>query len=127
MIRIGDHTLEVKGGSATSAGEYYVNGELGDMRAKDFLFSSLGLKVNVKQRTANAFVVRLDLLNADAVSFEVYNKFVRVNMNEKDPKWKKFAGSVGLMGAYPNGEAIGRDGKTVFTDMNAFGQVSGSV
>jgi len=119
VVRIGNETIEVNGGADT---HYFVNGVQGDNSAEDFLFSSLGLKVHLKQATTKQLKLRIDLLNADAVGFEVYKDWVRVNVKMKDMKWKKFEGSVGLMGSYPHGEAVGRDGKTVFTDMNAFGQ-----
>lgn len=119
VIRIGNETIEVSGGDQQ---QYFVNGVEGDYSVKDFLFSQLGLKVNLKHATKKQLRVRIDLLNADALAFEVYKDFVRVNVKMKDMKWKKFSGSVGLMGRYPHGETVGRDGKTIFTDMNAFGQ-----
>jgi len=119
VVRIGDETLEVTGGKDH---QYLINGVVGDSTAREFFFSSLGLKVLLMQATSKQLKVRIDFLNADAIAFEVFKDFVRVNVKMTDMKWKKFEGSVGLMGSYPHGEFIGRDGKTVFTDMNAFGQ-----
>ena len=119
VLRIGEDTLEVTGGKVP---KYYINGVEGDVEARHFEFSSLGLKVLVKKATSKQLKIRVDLLNGDALGFEVFGNFVRVNAKEVDPKWEKFAGSTGLMGAYPTGVAIGRDGETVFEDMNEFGQ-----
>jgi len=122
VVRIGNETMEVTGGKDHGDHTYMINGVVGDNAAQNLLFSSLGLKVHIKQITAIQLGVRIDLLNADAIGFEVFKDFVRVNVKMADMKWKKFEGSVGLMGSYPHGEFIGRDGNTVFTDMNAFGQ-----
>lgn len=119
MVRIGEDTIEVSGGTEL---RYLVNGVEGDNNAKEFLFSTLGLKVRLKQASAKQLKVRIDLLNADAIGFEVFKDFVRVNVHMTDMKWKKFEGSIGLMGSYPHGETLGRNGTTVFTDMNEFGK-----
>jgi len=119
VVRIGNETMEVTGGNEH---KFFVNGVEGDQSVKDFRFSSLGLAVKLKKASDHQLKVRIDLLNADAIGFETYKTFVRVNIKMIDPKWKKFEGSNGLMGMYPTGATIGRDGKTTFTDMNAFGQ-----
>lgn len=118
-IKIGDDILEITGGEE---GKYYINGVERDTDEKGQVFSKLGLKITTKRATKKQLRVRIDLLNGDAIGFETYKTFVRVNFKENDPKWKKFAGSVGLMGRYPAGQTLGRDGTTVFTDMNAFGK-----
>lgn len=120
VVRVGSESLEVTGGRQP---KYYVNGVEGDIASKkSFLFSALGLETVVRQRTKHQVSVRIDLGNGDALGLETFMEFVRVNVKMVDPKWKKFEGSVGLMGMYPTGARFGRDGKTVFTDMNAFGQ-----
>ena len=54
------------------------------------------------------------------ISFETFNDFVRVNIRA-DAK-NHFEGALGLMGSFPNGDKVARDGKTIMTDMDAFGQ-----
>jgi len=119
VVRIGNQTLEVSGGNQH---KYYLNGVEGDSTNKNLLFSELGFRVMVKQATGHQLKVRIDLFNADAIGLEVFKEFVRVNIKITDPKWKNFEGSRGLMGMYPTGVRFGRDGSTVFSDMNAFGQ-----
>lgn len=119
VVRIGNETIEVTGGEEH---KYFVNGVRGENGGKDFLWSTLGLKVHLKQATSKQLKVRIDLLNADAIGLEVFKDFVKVNVKMMDMKWKKFEGSVGLMGSYPHGETVGRDGMTQYTDMNEFGQ-----
>jgi hypothetical protein len=55
-----------------------------------------------------------------AVSFETFNEFVRVNV--RADVGKHFEGALGLMGAFPNGALVARDGKTIMKDTDAFGQ-----
>lgn len=119
VIRIGEDTLEVTGGTDR---KYLVNGVEGDNASNDFLFSSALFKVHQKSITSKKFQVRIDLSNGDAISFGVSKDFVRVNVHMREGKFGRYKGSVGLMGTYPSGMTHGRDGKTVFTDMNAFGQ-----
>lgn len=113
--------MEITG--SDQEGTYYINGVEGSSNRKEqFHFSAANLKIDVYRVTKKQLKLRVELLNGDRIGFETYKTFVRVNVKENDPKWNKFAGSLGLMGAHPSGETIGRDGKTLFTDMNAFGQ-----
>jgi hypothetical protein len=57
-----------------------------------------------------------------AMSLETYNDFVRVTIRLNGQGDVHFEGAVGLMGGFPTGEKIARDGKTIMSDTNAFGQ-----
>jgi hypothetical protein len=118
-VRIGNDVLEVSGGKER---KYWVNGVEGSYDA-DFEFSSLNLKVNANHiEECNCTRVRIDLDNADAIGFETMKDFVRVNVHQTDPKWKKFANARGLMGSHPYGVTFARDGDTIIEDSNAFAQ-----
>lgn len=119
VVRVGNETLEITGGEDK---RYLINGVRGDNNAEDFVFSAAKLRVHLKQASAKQLKVRIDLLNADAIGLEVFKDFVKVNAHMTDPKWKKFEGSVGMLGSYPDGRTVGRDGTTLFTDMNEYGQ-----
>jgi hypothetical protein len=116
-IRVGHDVLEIAGGSQP---KYWINGVEGSGDA-DFAFSSLNLRVEVTH-IANLTRVRMDLQNADAIGFETIKDFVRVNVHQTDPKWKKFASARGLMGSHPYGVTLARDGVTIIDDTNAFAQ-----
>ena len=118
-IRIGDEILEVTGGDHP---KFWVNGVDGSNDGV-IVFSSLGLKVDVTGfETGNHTRVRIDLLNADAIAFETVKDFVRVTVHQVDSKWNKFTTARGLMGSYPSGVTLARDGITVMEDTNAFAQ-----
>jgi hypothetical protein len=81
----------------------------------------MDLRVISPTQTVFRFV---NLAPGVAMSFETYNDFVRVNIRSfghgKDDV--HFQGAVGLIGSYPTGEKMARDGKTIMSDTNAFGQ-----
>jgi hypothetical protein len=57
-----------------------------------------------------------------AMSLETYNDFVRVTIRSNGQGDVHFEGAVGLMGSFPTGEKMARDGKTIMSDTNTFGQ-----
>lgn len=62
----------------------------------------------------------IDLGNDETIKVRTWKDMVRVDII--NPREETFAGSLGLMGSYPQGDLLGRDGITVFTDLNNFGQ-----
>ena len=116
MVRIGEHTLEVQGGIASA--EYWIDGgEKIEVQDGD---TTLGeFPVHFRRVNGHQSITRIDLGNGDAISFETYKDFVRVNV--KDKSGTSFIGSNGLMGSYPRGEMIARDG-SVMNDHTQFGQ-----
>ena len=116
-IQIGDEILEVTGG--TGKIPYYINGVLtDDMKTGDATLA--GFNVHFRRTNDLQSHIRIDLGNGDAISFETFKSFVRVNVNDKTGK--SFANSVGLLGSYPTGQKIARDGETIMEDANEFGR-----
>merc|ERR1711972_856892 len=63
----------------------------------------------------------IDLGKKESIHIKTWKDMVRVDIivnNESNT----FGGSLGLMGSYPEGIMLGRDGKTVISDFNKFGQ-----
>merc|ERR1712183_1021877 len=52
---------------------------------------------------------------------KTWKDMVRVDMVVNHEK-ETFKGSLGLMGSYPEGTMLGRDGKTPYADLSKFGQ-----
>lgn len=115
-LQIGENTLEVMGGKNSAS--YWINGgEKTDLQTSN---ASLGdFAVKFKRINDHQSLNRIDLGNGDAISIETFKDFVRVNFKNKHTAFK---GSSGLMGDFESGKKIGRDGKQVFEDSNAFGQ-----
>lgn len=117
IIQIGDNKLAMIGG--VGGGSYWINDmaktqlQTGDAALGDFPVRFV--RVNDHQTRA-----RVDLGNGDAVAIETFKDFVRVNIGNKSKK--AFVGSMGLLGRYPDGLKVGRDGATVIEDPNEFGE-----
>lgn len=116
VIQIGDDTLEVQGGEGAHVWvnrDWKLELQTGDAVLGDF-------PVHFNRVNDHHTSTRIDLGHGDAISIETFKGFVRVNVHGKSHK--AFTGSTGLMGSYPNGDHVGRDGATVFEDNNEFGQ-----
>ncbi|CAB9499033.1 domain-containing protein [Seminavis robusta] len=82
-----------------------------------------GRVLRYKSVSANHRIRReahLHLGNGEKIMFKTFADFVKVEfMNESDDTLK---GSLGLLGTYPDGQRVGRDGATIMEDVNMFGQ-----
>jgi len=133
VIQIGDQTLEVSGGANNINGgaQYWVNSLSGDeanaeddshLKAFEENIAAIlpGFKVNYHKLGPKKHRFRINLNHkGDAVSIETFKDFVRVNA--KAVYAPTFEGTDGMMGVYPNGDLMSRDGTTVMTDVNEFG------
>lgn len=127
VIRIGGDTLEVKGGehSAESSASYWVNGELGQLPAETTGYTELGetisdYKIEFKNVSARQKNFRVKLGNGDSISIQTFRDFIRVDVKRNGTS-NSFDGSVGLMGQYPSGSKVDREGKLV-DDTDEFGK-----
>jgi len=115
VVRIGDNSLEIKGGTPS----FSLNqGERKELQTEDAALGDFAIRfrrINDHQSTA-----RVDLGNGDAVSIETFKHFVRVNVKAKNPK--NFEGTTGLMGSFPGGDMVARDNSSILEDPTAFGQ-----
>ena len=125
VIRIGKDKFELAGGKDNDT--FLINGiihkvsnengAVGNISGYDIKF----IQVNDKTRK---FVINLDTNHnnekIEEIVFTTWNSFVSVTV--KNPTNDHFDGSLGLMGSYPAGAIIARDGNTVFDDSNEFGQ-----
>lgn len=112
-VRIGDEVFEV---TDRKDDPHYLNGV-----ANAELPNKLsGYKITHKQDNAKQHTYHIVVGGRENIVIRVLKDFVTVTI--KHGEFKDFDGAVGLMGAYPSGAWVGRDGKTIFTDANAFGQ-----
>lgn len=120
VVRIGDDTLEVRGGKGAN---YWINGVAGDsdVDGNMWLPHNVGgypVKVHKKNSKEIEYAVYLD--DEQYVIFRTHGNYIRVDVG--NPKEEYFGESVGLMGSFHTGERVGRDGITVVEDENEFGQ-----
>jgi hypothetical protein len=111
VLRIGTDVLEV-----ASKGAYYINGILGADLPSDFG----GFAFFHTQPSGKQSVFEVHLGGRERIKIKTYKDFVSVLFEQSQQA--HFADSVGLMGAFGTGHMIARDGETIMTDVNAFGQ-----
>lgn len=119
VLRIGNHTLEIKGG--INSASFWIDGVPGEVTENsgwEEVGSMSGYKIefwNVSKRQKN---FRLMLGNGDTISMQTFNDFVRVDVKAKS---YNFDGSIGLMGKFPSGNKLSRDGH-LLSNTDIFGK-----
>ena len=108
-IRIGEDVLVVG-----SWGDYLLNGVAGAELPNHLA----GFTVTYEKFTDKVDKFKIYLDDNTIIELKTYQSMVAVNM----PRSAALEGSVGLLGSYPKGEKLGRDGVTIFEDMDHFGQ-----
>jgi len=111
VLRIGSDVLEVE-----SQGVYYFNGVANAELPSEFS----GFKFTHTQPTDKKHAFEIYLGGRERLWVKSYKDFVSVLIEQG--QHSNFADSVGLMGDFQYGVQLSRDGKSVMTDANAFGQ-----
>ena len=113
-VRIGDEVLEV---TDDPENPVYLNGQ------QDVSFPAYlsGFKVTSKRDNDKQVTYHIELGHGhENLVIRVLKDFVTVTI--KRGTSTDFNGARGLMGSFPMGEKVGRDGHTVIDDADAFGQ-----
>jgi len=120
VVSVGDTVLEVEGGKKEN--QYWINKVAGskELKAGDvFKFGEYGNVQYTQDSKGRSFSIEMnDNLH---LVIKTWNGFVSVGLDEKT-KSASFEGSLGLMGSYPHGAKLSRDGKKEIEDLNDFGQ-----
>jgi len=124
-IRIGNDIFELTGGKDND--NFLINGIVQKVKNENGVVGSISgydikfMQVNEKSRK---FIINLgtnqNKNNLEEIVFKTWNSFVSVSV--KNPTMNHFDGSLGLMGSFPAGAMVARDGKTMFDDSDEFGQ-----
>jgi hypothetical protein len=110
-LRIGTDLLEV-----TSRGIYYLNG----VRGANMPNEISGFPIAHSQPNENQHVFDVALGDEEHIHIKTYKDLVSVMVDGAQSK--NFGDVVGLMGTLKKGHMLARDGDTVLSDHNAFGQ-----
>jgi len=116
-IRIGNDILEVVGGKEKKL--FYVNGVKGDLSAVELKLSGYPVEVKQTSEKAREFSIPLGT-DGEKIVIQSWNAMVRVDIANGSSD--NFGSSLGLMGDYPSGNKVGRDGNSSIEDVNKFGQ-----
>merc|ERR1712048_18526 len=120
VIRIGGETFEVSG---RKDGEtFYINGKRGNDAMWDDNNNISGFAIRYQRVNSQQREYIIDVGNSleTSISFKTWKDFVRVDIGKATVE--NFGSSLGLMGSYPEGKRVGRDGKSILKDWTAFGQ-----
>lgn len=112
-VRVGDDILEVMGGHDKN--NFWLNKISGDATKP---ISLDGYTVSYKLLSAKSRQFVIDLGTDGHIKLKTWNGMVSVTMDGGEI----FNGSLGLMGSYPEGKKMARDGNTVIDNVNEFGQ-----
>jgi len=126
VIRIGVETFEVAGNS--DGGTYWINEVEGnkskgwpngkDHQNEQPSIAGYSIAYRKPHRFQREYTIKLR--TEEYIVIKVWKDFVRVDI--QGPKNENFFGSAGLMGSFPEGLKLGRDGETILEDNNKFGQ-----
>ena len=111
-IQIGDDVLEV-----ASYGTYAWNG----ISNADLATATLGgFPVTYQHQGENGHLFTIQVGTKEAILVKVYKDMVGVKFEH--PTVKNFEKSVGVLGSFLSGEKLARDGTSIMTDANEYGQ-----
>ena len=120
-IKIGEDVLEVGSygeiifnGVGLADGEVFEEAKMAGIYKIDFE------EKNKKERLVTVSLSTEDNPNDSTLTIRSWKQMVNVKFN--NAKEEDFKDSVGMMGDFYEGVLLGRDGSTVFTDENEFGQ-----
>ena len=119
VIRVGKDTVEIRGGDHDDW--LFVNGVSQEARTDKFTmvnFGADGLFIRYLKSNGNGEVHFH--FGPEKIVMKTYKDFVKVEVNAKGSK--QFENSLGLLGRFPDGQRVGRDGTTFIEDVNKFGQ-----
>jgi len=120
VLRIGKDTIQVQGGQNSAT--YWVNGVQGTLKdgMTELEETVAGLKIHYKDVSKKQKRFHLDVEGA-RINLETFLDFVRVTIKVDNSNSEHFSNATGLMGAFPTGAMLGRNGE-VIQDTDAFAQ-----
>lgn len=103
---------------------FWINGEPGQSMQGNRMKQSIGdFVVRVSKENKHKRKIVVNLGDGELLQIKSFDDFVRVDL-VGNVHAKNYAGSLGMMGSYPDGRMVARDNSTMFSvdDVNAFGQ-----
>jgi len=113
--------LELKSGKRGIGYHCWINGVEGpQLPPEGASFEVEGQTVQCTRTYARRHSFHVNLGGKDHIKLATFKDFISVNVDGFSSD--KFAGSSCLMGSFPHGQKFGRDGVTMFDDVDAFGK-----
>jgi hypothetical protein len=117
-IKIGDSVLEVGGW-----GEYVFNGVEGADLTEGVIADGVEVTHEMVSKKTHIFTINVGAVadHGDAkIKVQTFKEWVSIHIDY--PMKEDYADSKGMLGTFPEGKLVGRDGVTIFEDHDAFGQ-----
>lgn len=114
-IRIGEDVLEVG-----SFGQYFVNGVEDAELPFDMGDGKYPLTADHINKKKSVFEIKIS--EKEFIKVHVHKDMVNVEVSSSQATKANFGTSVGMMGRYPDGALLARDGTTIIDDHDLFGQ-----
>ena len=112
VLKIGEETLEIR------QDQFHINGQLTEVGASVVTHFS-GLVFHYL-KVGNNVEAHIYLGNGEKIRMQTWNGFVKVEVGKESSQ--QYKGSHGLLGRFPDGKRVARDGETFIEDINTFGQ-----
>jgi len=120
VIQIGDETVEITGGQNVNQW-LHINGVAnGPLEEKEWNIGSVGNYVLRFKQKGKEREAHIHLGNGEKLVMKTYYGFVKVEIKAEGST--HYTGSLGLLGRFPDGKRVGRDGETLIKEVNTFGQ-----
>lgn len=114
-IKIGEDVLEVG-----SWGEYWINGVESAGLSTTMMANKYAVDHILDNKKKHRFVITLDEYMKESILINVHKDMVNVNV--ENATMANFGTSSGLLGSFPDGDKLARNGATIVEDNNLFGQ-----
>ena len=112
VLKIGEETMEIH------QDQFYINGQLTPVGEPVITrFNGLVFKYEKVGDNTEAHIL---IGNGEKILMKTYKGFVKVQVAKEGSE--QYKGSHGLLGRFPDGKRVARDGETFLEDVNAFGQ-----
>lgn len=124
-IRLGDTVVELTGSTDNDMNEWlWINGAPYISLKKEHWYRDEVNGLSIRYIHMNHGHRRVKIFLGDSkkeyVILESFKEMVKVALKGMHPE--TFTGSLGLLGHYPDGKRVGRDGVSLIQDVQAFGQ-----
>lgn len=124
VVQIGDDTVEIHGGDINSKW-LLINGKPADsLKAAEWYLSKIsGLHLRYKNDGKNGEAhIYFGNSQSEKLVLQTFADFVKVDLNMGHKEGVDYYnGSLGLLGRFPDGKRVGRDGQTFIENVNDFG------
>ena len=120
-VRIGQEIFEVTGGGKP---KNFTNGVEGKLKSKEggiSLVSTIsGFPIHWIYESGKGEKFAINLGNNEKIAIGTWHSFVSVSF--ENARSETFKGSVGLLGSFSDGSKLARDGTTIISGLNEYGQ-----